>query len=174
MVAAQQLNECAGVLAGVQLFAGLDAARLASIAALCQPQAIREGEHVIREGDPADCFFILIEGTVAVHKQLKLPQLKLVQEGDQRILTRLSGADKPVLGETALVGEAQRRSSVVCTSECRLYRVDAAQMRQLIERDPATGCQIYSHLSSLLYQRLEQANMDVVKLSAALVFALEE
>lgn len=173
MSAAQQMSERAGELAGVQLFSGLDGPRLASIAALCQPLTVREGEHVIREGDPADCFYILVDGTVAVHKILKLPQLKQL-EGEQRILTRLSGADKPVLGETALVGEAQRRSSVVCTSECRLYRIDAAQMRQLIERDAPTGCQIYWHLSSMLYQRLELANTDVVKLSAALVFALEE
>jgi CRP-like cAMP-binding protein len=173
MGTAQQLSERVTELAGVQLFAGLDRPRLEAIASICQPLSLREGDYAIREGDPADCFYILIDGSVAVHKILKLPQLKQI-EGEQRILTRLSGADKPVLGETALVGEAQRRSSVVCTSNCRLYHIDAAQMCGLIESDPQTGSHIYSHLSTMLYHRLEQANMDVVKLSAALVFALEE
>jgi len=173
MQTAQQLSDRAGELAGVQLFSGLDGPRLAAIAGLCKPLTMREGDYVIREGEQADSFYILVDGTVAVHKILRLPQFKPL-EGEQRVLVRLSGASKPVLGETALVGEAQRRSSVVCTAECRLYRVDAAQMRALIEGDPQTGSQIYSHLSSMLYQRLEQANMDVVKLSAALVFALEE
>jgi CRP/FNR family transcriptional regulator, cyclic AMP receptor protein len=172
MAVTGELKARAAELADVQLFSGLDAGRLGAIAAACEPLQLAEGEHVIREGEAADCFYILLEGTVRVLKKLRLP-LKVLQ-AEERMLTQLTGADKPVLGETALLGEALRRSSVQCTIACRLYRIGAGALRAIIDGDPVTGRLVYSHLAAMLFQRLEQANSDVVKLSAALVFALEE
>ena len=48
------------------------------------------------------------------------------------------------------------------------------QASLVLDSDAPTGYAVYRQLSALLYRRLETANTDVVKLSAALVFALEE
>lgn len=173
MQSEQRQQAQAEELAAVQLFAGLDQDRLAAIANICQPLSFAEGSFLVREGEAVDCLYILLEGTVKVLKQLRLSQLKPA-ESEQRMLAMLNGSEKAVLGETALVDEAQRRSSVLCASCCRVYRIEAQALRELVARDPQTGSQVYGQLSRMLYQRLEIANNDVVKLSAALVFALEE
>ena len=173
MPEALDITKCVKNLREVQLFHGLDEQRLVAVARLCELQSRAIGEYFIVEGEEAQDLYILLQGDVAVSKQLDLPHLDTV-EGTDRILSKLSSEKRPVLGETALLGHATRRATVRCLTDCILYRLTADRLRSLMESDAIIGFRVCEHLSEMLHERLEAANSDVVKLSQALVFALEE
>jgi CRP-like cAMP-binding protein len=86
----------------------------------------------------------------------------------------MTAENYPVLGETSLVGQHTRSATVRCNSPCALYRIEAQPFLELALSDPAIGSAVFRRLSETLYERMESTSADVVKLSAALVYALEE
>ena len=157
----------------VMLFADLSREQVRQVAALLEVLRLPAGEVLTVEGAPANDFYILVEGEVSIGKKLRLPTLEAVDSED-RILTRINSETTPVLGETALVGGGLRLATVRCTTDCRFYCISAARMKELMAGDRTIGAAVYNRLCEMLYDRLESANTDVVKLSAALVFALED
>jgi len=170
---ALDIGKCVKNLREVHLFRNLDENRLITIAQICELQFSATGEYIIVEGNEAKDLFILLLGEVAVSKQLNLPHLENI-EGQDRILSKLTSERRPVLGETALLGHTVRRATVRCLSNCTLYRLEARRLRKLMETDAVIGFRTCEHLCEMLHERLEAANSDIVKLSQALVFALEE
>ncbi len=168
-----ELQQCVDNLCRVQLFCSLSPEQLLKIAALCELTEYAAGDQLTVESAAAQDIFLLLSGEVSVSKQLRLPQLSAA-EGLDRILTKLSGDSYPILGETALLGQATRRASVRCLTACSLYKIHAGQLTALAEHDSAIGYAVFRQLSAMLFERLESANNDVLKLSAALIFALEE
>lgn len=167
------LEKCIKNLREVKLFRGLDGDKLAAVGKLCQLVELTEGEFVVKEGQPAEEFYILLAGEISVSKKLKLPNIEEI-ESDERILWRMDAAGRPPVGETAIVGHGRRMATVRCITDCMFYKIEAPAMLDLLSRDNEIAATTYRELSSMLYQRLETANTDVVKLTAALVFALED
>ena len=167
------IDKCAKNLCEVRLFKGLDQPRLNRIAELCEFLCQQSGDCVIQEGTDAYDVFILLTGEVSISKKLKLPHTSGI-ETTERILNRLTAENFPLLGENALVGSPQRNATVRCTTDCDFYRLDARELKQLMNDDPLIGYTVCEQLCFMLRERLESANSDVVKLSTALVFALEE
>jgi CRP/FNR family transcriptional regulator, cyclic AMP receptor protein len=170
---ADDIQRCAEELRHVALFRELDPERLARVAGLCTLVQRAPGDQLAVESDDAHHIFILCSGEVSITKQLSLPQLRTAEKAD-RTLTKLSGEAHPMLGEAALLVPSKRRATVTCVTDCVLYTIQAKQLKQLMEDDPYAGYIVYKRLAYILYDRLELANNDVVKLSAALVFALED
>jgi CRP-like cAMP-binding protein len=166
-------NEAVDCVACVMLFADLNREQVKQVARLLETIRLPAGEVLTVEGEPANDFYILVEGEVSIGKKLRMPALETV-ESEDRILTRINAETTPVLGETALVGGGLRLATVRCTTDCRFYCISATRMMELIADDRTIGAAVYSRLCEMLYDRLESANTDVVKLSAALVFALED
>ncbi|MCC7477703.1 cyclic nucleotide-binding domain-containing protein [bacterium] len=160
-------------LHNVGLFEGLQPAQFEEVARLCQFYWFSPGDYLIREGADSKELFILLRGEVDISKQLHLPRIGHVQ-GTERTLTRLKAAGNPILGETALVGGSVRTATVRCHTECAVYRIPAEPLRQLLKQRSELAASVYESLARLLLQRLDEASSDIVKLSAALVFALEE
>jgi len=159
-------------LSRVALFNGLDADRLARIGTISEVIHLAENEILSHEGAEANSFYILLEGQVRISKKLRLLTLEDL-EGEDRILTTVTSETLPALGETALLGGAQRVASMRCVTACRLLRIHAFTLRTLMEEDHTIARCVYGNLCEILYWRLESANNDIVKLSAALVYALE-
>jgi CRP-like cAMP-binding protein len=157
----------------VALFQDLSQQQIHQVAGLLEVRLKSNGELLTIEGEPAHDMYILCQGEVSVGKKLRLPSLEAVDTED-RILTRIDATTLPVLGETALVGGGLRLATIRCTTDCRFYCLNAARLHGLMAADPTIGAAVYRRLCEMLYERLEWSNTDVVKLSAALVFALED
>ena len=170
MVEAFDPGKAAGNLSHVELFASLNDDQRLAVASLCTLEWREPEELLIAEGADAGDLFILLRGEVNVSTRLKLPQL----EQPERMLRRLNAEATPVLGETALVGGAIRNATVRCVTRCALYRVDVTGLAELMQQRPEIGVAIYRHLCKILYQRMQAANQDILKLSTALLFALED
>jgi len=54
------------------------------------------------------------------------------------------------------------------------YRIESSELLDLCSKDPRIGNHMFLRLSRMLHKRLKQTSIDVVKLTAALVYALEE
>jgi CRP-like cAMP-binding protein len=163
-------GKAAGNLAHVELFAELTDEQRLAVAGLCTLEWHEPTEMLIAEGADAGDMFILLRGEVSVSTRLKLPQL----DQPERMLRKLDAAATPVLGETALVGGAVRNATVRCVTRCAVYRVQVEGLSGLLGQRPEIGVVIYRHLCKILHQRMLAANQDILKLSTALLFALEE
>ncbi len=167
------LEKCIKNLREVNLFRGLDDEKLAKVGQLCKLVEFSEGDFLVKEDQPAAEFYILLAGEISISKRLKLPNIEEV-ESDERILWRMDAAGRPPVGETAIVGQGSRMATVRCITACMFYRIEARAMLDLLSSDCEIAAATYRELSGMLYQRLETANTDVVKLTAALLFALED
>lgn len=161
-----------GLLEAVTLFEGLSDAQIARIEALCELFTAPAGHTLSEEDAEAHDFYILLDGKVSISKKLRLPDLEALQAED-RTLTVLDSARRPVLGETALVGGTHRLATMTCVTECRLVRINAQRLTEYLASDCAAGHSVFRNLALMVYRRLEASNTDVVKLSAALVYALQ-
>lgn len=87
------------------------------------------GEYVVREGEPADCAYIIESGTLEVIKG----------EGSDQRLLRTMGAGE-VFGETAILSPGNRTASVVARTPALLRRVTSETLdREVASLKPWMG-----------------------------------
>jgi CRP-like cAMP-binding protein/cytochrome P450 len=104
-----------------------------------QPDSLAAGTWLIKEGDKADAFFVLLEGQVSVWENTP---------GGQP--TRLKTLDAGVcFGEIGLLKKVPRTSSVKCESACKVLRFSAAEFEHLVNTSDLTA----DDLRSLYYGR---------------------
>ena len=146
----QEAVECVSCVA---LFADLSKDQVKQVASLLETMRLSAGEVLTVEGEPANDFYILVEGEVSIGKKLRLPALETV-EGEDRILTRINSETTPALGETALVGGGLRLATIRCITDCRFYCISAARIEELMKQDKTIGAAVYRRLCEMLYDRL--------------------
>ncbi|MBX3175930.1 MAG: peptidase domain-containing ABC transporter [Candidatus Hydrogenedentes bacterium] len=96
------------------------------VIACCREEHYHFGEVIVREGDPGDAYFILVEGRARVFKR--------GDHGEDIPLNVLRAGD--AFGEMALLEEGTRTASVRCSSDVRLYRLSRDDFHQILAEDP--------------------------------------
>ena len=109
------------------VFAGVSPAALEVAAGRLQPVQVAAGTVVIREGDPADRFYIIESGSYAVD------QIDRGTGVPRRL--RSMGPDE-VFGELGLMRGTPRTASVTAISEGRLLALDGADFLELLNAAP--------------------------------------
>jgi Fe-S-cluster-containing dehydrogenase component/CRP-like cAMP-binding protein len=103
-------------------FAGLDAAARATIESAGDLRSLERGEAVCRRGEPADSFFVVVDGVVEV---------SALRRGDfeTKLVRRAAAGD--AVGEEAMVRTGVTRSSdAVCATRASVARVPVAIVRR--------------------------------------------
>ncbi len=96
------------------------------IAESCKEITYSFGDVIVREGDPGDAFYILVEGRARVFKR---------GEGGEEIpLNVLRPGDE--FGEMALLEEGTRTATVRASGDVRLYRLDRVDFHRILGEDP--------------------------------------
>ena len=113
-------------LAGVPLFAGLDADGLAGLARGMRVRRFRRGETVFHVGDPGDALFIVMAGSI----KITLP----ADTGEEAILATLRPGD--FFGELALLDGAPRSATAVAIEATETYVLAREGFRDLIASQP--------------------------------------
>ena len=124
----------------VPLFSGFDEAELRRIADLSTIVEAPAGTVVTQIGQPGESFFVIIDGTVAVHTP--------VGAGSQ-----LRPGDW--FGEMSLLDGEPRSATIVATTDLRLLVVDRAHFWRLLDETPDLTRRILTILSRRVRQ-LEQ------------------
>ena len=122
-----ELASVARRVAGLPLFAGIPAFRVASTLARGTTLQVGSGDPIIRQGEPADRFYVILDGAVEVSRS------EAPGEPARRI--RSLGPDD-AFGELGLLTGAARSATVTAETPVRLLVLDAAVFLELVTAGP--------------------------------------
>lgn len=114
--AARDLPERVALLEALDLFADSTAAVLQRLAAHSEPVAMPDGAVLLRQGEPATDFYVLVEGRLSV---------RAVSDGHALSLPHVTAPG--YVGELGLLHHRPRSATVTCAGPCRLLRIDGAE-----------------------------------------------
>ncbi|WP_343232582.1 cyclic nucleotide-gated ion channel [Microvirga antarctica] len=115
------------MVARVPLFSDLDATEVASVMQRLRSQSCSPGELIVRKGDEAHSMYLIASGDVDV----MLPHEPL----------RLGTGD--FFGEASILHRRRRSVTVKAATACRLLVLDADDLHQLMEANPAMSAHIH-------------------------------
>ena len=109
----------------------------------------KDGEYIVREGEPGDEMFLILSGMVKIVKE---------KEGKETVLAYLKPGE--IFGEMALVQEnATRSASAIAHGETKLLVMDREEFLRQIRRDPELAFQILKSLCERL-RRVDELLQD--------------
>src|SRR5512140_2285454 len=94
------------------LFEGLSDEELQRLVDMAEPVSLRAGEVLIRQGQPGDAAYVVIQGEVAIEKRTGQSVIKIDvrNPGD-------------VVGEMALLSRATRNATVIAKTDAETLRI---------------------------------------------------
>ena len=104
------------ILQSLDIFAGATRAALESLAKSAVEEKVAAGTVILREGDEADDFFVLIDGQVEI--------IAAGEAGTERVIRVLNPPD--YFGEIGLLEHRPRTATVKALTECTLYRINGS------------------------------------------------
>jgi len=151
-------NPSTAGLRRLEFFADMPLEHLRLVARLAKVRRCRAGETVIAENTPADTFYIIRSGRVAISKQLATgEQIRLGEES--------SGG---FFGEMALLDEGPRSATARALTACSLLEISRSDFRVLLDQAPLLAYAMMRVLSSRLrgseakmVSELKQANEEL-------------
>jgi CRP-like cAMP-binding protein len=142
----------ADALAGVELFASLDAEDRLRLAQGMREAHFGDGEPIIRQGDPGDSCYLIAHGEVSV---------RLGVDGMERELKRLRAGE--LFGDMSLVTGEPRNATCVALGDVACRVVDRAAFRRVLDARPALA----ERISATLAARQTELEAEREGLSAA-------
>ncbi len=130
--AAKEIEERLHALRSVELFTGLHLEELQGLAARLQSSPFRSGEIIARQGETADCLFILVSGTADV--------LVSSVAGDASRVAEL--APGSFFGEMGLMTGEPRSATVRAATDVVCLRLEKAAFREVLLARPALAEEI--------------------------------
>ena len=139
-------------LAEIGALAPLAPDHRAIIAGCARNQPFREGDYLMREGDPADVFYVVREGTVAL--DVYVPQrggitIQTLQDGD-------------LLGWSWLMPPYRVAFDARAMTETHTISFDAACLRGKLEQDPALGYDLLKLFAGVILDRLQSTRLQLL------------
>ncbi|MBU1247097.1 MAG: cyclic nucleotide-binding domain-containing protein [Proteobacteria bacterium] len=159
----------------ISLFEGFTPAWLEQVKAIFEPLHLPAGQDLIREGDPGDELYILVEGKVRITKSMLIQGMRLpIMESDdpRKVLATLDGRQYPVFGEIALIDEDIRSATISVIEDADFIYTNRERFFDLLNREPQLGCQLFAILGKRLAATVRRNNSELIKLSTALALAL--
>lgn len=127
----QPLDPARARLLEHELFAGLPPNRLESAARQLVEVPMSPGEVIVRQGESADRFYLVRDGTVAVTRE---------EDGKVSALRELGPGD--VFGEIGLLQRSPRTATVTATASGTLLALDAAPFLELVGAGPGLSTRL--------------------------------
>ncbi len=115
------------ILAGLPIFANLHPRSLQAVGALAVEASAPAGTELMREGEPADAFYVIVSGTVHIER------------GGRFVRSMSDGA---FLGEIGLVDDAERTATATCATDCELIRLGSHEFGRVVETFPDVRARI--------------------------------
>ena len=129
------LDEDVRTLSGVELFAGFTQEQVRLLAFGAENRHLPAGRTLYREGDQADCAFVVVTG-----------RIRLTRERDGRQAPVGHAGPGAILGELALVADSNRLTDAVTETDADLIRLERKLFRRILEE--------YPDLAVLLHNRI--------------------
>ena len=128
------MDEKARTLGSMPLFATLDPRYIQAVAALAREVTKPAGSVLMREGEPAESFYLIVSGTVRVERD-GVPVRSMSEGG--------------YLGEIGLVEGSARTATATCATDCRFLELGRFEFGRVT----ATFPEVRSKLDAALRRR---------------------
>lgn len=154
MRAKANVKEIRALVAEHAFFAGLDPARLDLVSGCAALVAFPAGAVIAREGDPADAFFAIRAGRVAI---------EIHAAGAGPFVLQTAGEGE-VIGWSWLFPPYEWTFDARAAEDVRAIRFDGACLRRKCEADPATGYDFMKRFARVFVGRLAAARLQLLDL----------
>jgi CRP/FNR family cyclic AMP-dependent transcriptional regulator len=142
----QSLEE---LLADVPLFAGLDEEERVLIAGCGRNVRFAEGEHLFRDGEPADSFYLIRHGSVAIEAFVPARGPVVIETIEAR----------EVLGWSWLFPPYRWHFDARALALVRATAFDGVCLRQKCDADPQLGYRLMGRFAQILIDRLQSTRL---------------
>ena len=135
-----------GLVARIPLFGALTAAEIAEVMTMLRAQKVDSGTVIARRGEPAHAMYLIADGEVEIklrHKHLRL-------------------GTGHYFGEIAALRRSQRSATVTAVVPTRLLVLDAFDLHELMDRQPALAARIQEAAREKLGHALDTPGGDLV------------
>lgn len=144
------LDDDIRILGTIGLFETFTAEQLRLLAFGAERLTLRAGRELYREGQSADCAYIVVSGNITLFHDTS----------DGRVTIRAVGPGA-ILGEMALIAPTNRLTAALAEVETEVIRLSRSIFRRILEEYPDVAVALHTHISRSLS---EMAN-DIDKLS---------
>ncbi|MBT3359072.1 MAG: cyclic nucleotide-binding domain-containing protein [Rhodospirillales bacterium] len=135
-------------------FEGMDDEALELIAGCAANERFDAGQYVFREGQPADKFYMVRHGSVALEVRAPGRDSIVLQSCD----------DGDVMGWSWIVPPFRWKWDARATRLSRLVSFDAICLRGKLDADPALGYAVYKRFVRVIAERLAHARLQMLDL----------
>ena len=115
------MDEKTATVAGIPMFAKLEPRSLEAVATLAKLIAVPADTVLLREGEPAESFYVIVHGTVQIERHGTF--VRSIMDGG-------------FIGEVALIEGSGRTATVVCTTPCELLEFGSFEFGRLMATFP--------------------------------------
>lgn len=129
------------------LFVGLDDAQCAAVLARMHPRRLAAGEVLFKEGDPADCLYVLTLGSITVEAGNGPAHRR------KRFVSFSAGL---MLGETAMLDGGGRSAGASADTDVELYQFTQVELDAISRERPALASLLYRNIAVHLSERLRR------------------
>ena len=148
-----------------KLFSRLPDEELACLAGVMEEKIFPAGTVILREGDPGDHMYLLLEGAVDV--------LKTTLFGDPYVTASLKDSYHCSFGEMALIDQGTRSATVRAKTDCRTLSLSAEEFQRFCREYPAIGVELLMAVSATLVRNLRAENENLKIVYQALIEEIE-
>jgi CRP-like cAMP-binding protein len=135
-------------------FAGLDPAAMELVVGCAQNVHFSQGDVLFRTGEPANTFYVIRHGRVALD----------IHDPRRGTLVVASLGEGEVAGWSWLVPPYQWMFDARAVSPVSAVALDGACLRRKCDQDPALGYALMQRVSHVMYERLQDARMRLLDL----------
>jgi hypothetical protein len=131
----------------IEIFEGLSVSELAAVASVTEEVSFESGRMVIKEGDPGDTLYLILEGEVAV--------IKTGADGNELTLDHITAGDH--FGEMALFEDIPRTASIRTTQSCRMLMLHKQAFNEMVREYPQIAlkiCKVFSGRIRKLHRKI--------------------
>jgi len=144
------------LLQGFEVFNGLTDDELKLVANLGREESFEEDQVIFSEESPAETFYCVLEGRVAIRFRLLT-----------RPITRETTIDTvrkgEVFGWSALVRPYRLTASAICAERTRCITFSGAELRQLFQENCHIGYVVMENLAEVIASRLRDVRLQLIR-----------
>jgi CRP/FNR family transcriptional regulator, cyclic AMP receptor protein len=129
------------------LFSEFTPGELETLVDLVEPKTLPAGTLIVKQDEPGDCMYIIVDGSAKVIHRAK---------GKEFLLATLSRGQ--FFGEIALVDEGPRSADVIAVEPCTVLALEQSVIRALAGVYPSAAFKMLVAVGRTLIERMRQGN----------------
>ena len=149
------------LLRRIPFFSEIEPARLKLLAFMSERVGYDPGKPLMRQGDPADAAYLIIEG-----------EADIILEGPAGPITVATLGSNDIVGEMGILGDVPRNATVQAKDRLVVLRIGKDQFMRMVREFPNMAVSIMrelAHRLELTNKQLLSARSEVSRLTAARV-----